>query len=72
MVQVIVSNSCWYLDVSVYTLNCSLLVDSDTACTIINSSLYYDLPRPRPRLGEPKLHFKIADSRVLHLLGVMT
>ena len=51
-------------------LNCSLLVDSDT--TIINSSLYYDLPRPRPRLGEPKLHFKIADGRVLHLLGVMT
>ncbi len=64
-----VSNSSLYINMSVHTLNCSLLFDSGAATTIINSNLYYDLPDPRPRLEEAKIRFRLADGSVMHPKG---
>ncbi len=66
------SSNSWYIDLSVHSLNCSLLVDSEAAATVINTSLYYDSPCPRPRLQEPKLKFRLADGRVTQPKDVMT
>ncbi len=68
----ILSTSSWYINVSVHMLNCSLVIDSGAATTIINSKLYYDLPLPRPRLKETKMRFRLTDDRVMLPLGVMT